>query len=354
MFRNLIFDWSGTLVDDLGPVIEATNAVFERHGLEPLGREEFRRRFRLPYVDFYDEHLPGVPMAELEDCFRAAFASAKSEVTVLPHAREKLAWCGERGIRAFVLTSMDADAFRAQLEKFGLERAFEATYAGVIDKRAMIHHILVTHGLDPARTALVGDMIHDVETARHGGVVSVAVLTGYTHPEVLAQARPDLTVPDLAVLRGLMERAWPVERPVATAGVLVHDGEGRVLLLRTRKWSGLWGIPGGKIERGERSAEAARREVMEETGLRIDEPLFVMVQDCIDSPEFERPAHFLLMNYVARAEGTEVTLNHEAEESRWVPVSEVLAWRLNRPTRELFVECLARGLVPGGQPEGSA
>ncbi len=211
MFRNLIFDWSGTLVDDLGPVIEATNAVFARHGLPLFDREQFRRRFRLPYVEFYDEHLPGVPMGELEDCFRAAFANARSQVTIMPHAREKLAWCGARGIRAFVLTSMDPGAFHAQLEAFGLRDAFEATYSGVIDKRHMIHRILATHGLDPAQTAFVGDMIHDVETARHGGLASVAVLTGYNHPEVLATARPDLTVPDLAALRELMERSLRME-----------------------------------------------------------------------------------------------------------------------------------------------
>ena len=52
MFRNLIFDWSGTLVDDLGPVIEATNAVLGKYDLPPLDREGFRRRFRLPYREF--------------------------------------------------------------------------------------------------------------------------------------------------------------------------------------------------------------------------------------------------------------------------------------------------------------
>jgi len=240
MFRNLIFDWSGTLVDDLGPVIEATNAVFARHGLAPFGREEFRRRFRLPYVDFYDEHLPGVPLGELEACFRTAFAQAKSAVTVLPHAREKLAWCAAHGIRAFVLTSMDTPAFRRQLAAFGLEGAFEATYAGVVDKREMIHRILANHCLDPAHTALVGDMIHDVETARHGGVASVAVLTGYTHPEVLALARPDLTVPDLAALRALMERSVPTPAAMGT-----HPPDPRIDRIHVRAlhaW-GLVGVP---------------------------------------------------------------------------------------------------------------
>ena len=206
MFENLIFDWSGTLVDDLGPVLDATNAVFSAYGLEPMTREEFRRRFRLPYVGFYEEVLPGVPISELEDIFRAAFAASRSPVTVLPHAREKLDWCRRRGIRSFVLTSMDAVAFGRQLEQFQLADVFEATYAGVIDKRHRIGEILERHGLERRRTAFVGDMVHDIETARHGGVTSVAVLTGYTAPETLAEANPDFTVADLNELREMLER----------------------------------------------------------------------------------------------------------------------------------------------------
>jgi FolB domain-containing protein len=49
-------------------------------------------------------------------------------------------------------------------------------------------------------------MTHDIETARHGGIASIAVLTGYQHSEVLAAVRPDLTVPDLRALRELLDR----------------------------------------------------------------------------------------------------------------------------------------------------
>lgn len=220
MFKNLIFDWSGTLVDDLGPVIEATNAVLGEYGLPAMDREEFRRRFRLPYREFYAELLPRVPLAELEVHFRKAFAAAASPVTVLPHAKEKLEWCGIAGVRAFVLTSMDAAAFEQQLRSFGFQRHFEATYSGIVDKREVIHQILERHGLDRAETAFVGDMTHDIETARHGGIASIAVLTGYQHSEVLAGVRPDLTVPDLGVLRQLFDRtraagAVPEAPPVA-------------------------------------------------------------------------------------------------------------------------------------------
>ncbi len=336
MFRNLIFDWSGTLVDDLPPVLEATNRVLEVYGKPALDREEFRERFRLPYREFYEEVLPGVPLEELEDHFRAAFSASDAPVTVLPHTRGKLEWCRRHGIRSFVLTSMDADAFRLQLEEFQLGGFFEATYAGVLDKRERILEILATHRLDPAETAFVGDMVHDVDTARHARVTAVAVLSGYTRAEPLAEALPDVTVRDLEGLRKLMERPLDRRPPVATVGALIEDEDGRFLMVRTHKWGHRWGIPGGKIERGEAAEAALRREVREETGLEIDAPRFVMVQDCIDSEEFQRPEHFLLLNYHARRRSGEVVLNDEAEDFRWVTPDEASALDLNRPTRVLL------------------
>ncbi len=345
MFRNLIFDWSGTLVDDLGPVIEATNAVLANYDVAPLDREGFRRAFRLPYRDFYTELLPDVPLEELEAHFRPAFDAAVTPVTVLPFAREKLDWCAALGVRTFVLTSMDTPAFERQMDAFGLRGHFEATYSGVLDKREIIHRILADHGLDPRETAFVGDMTHDVETARHGGISSIAVLTGYNHAEVLAAVRPDITVPDLGVLRGLFERDRARERPVATVAALLHDGSGNVLVVRTEKWGNRWGVPGGKIERGEPAEDALRREIREETALEISEIRFALVQDCIDSPEFHRPGHFLLLNYVARAISTAVVLNDEAHEFRWLPAAGALALDLNEPTRVLLDAALENRLI---------
>jgi phosphoglycolate phosphatase len=189
-YRSLLFDWSGTLVDDLPPTLHATNTVLGEHNVPALSREEFRQRFRLPYPEFYEEVLPGVPIETLEDTFRTSFNKSPKGVTVLPHAREMLEWCRDQKIRCFVLSSMDEGLFTEQAHDFGLHSYFEAIYAGVIDKRERIGDILKSHDLSAADTAFVGDMVHDVDTAKHGGIASVALATGYDPVERLEQSDP--------------------------------------------------------------------------------------------------------------------------------------------------------------------
>ena len=60
--------------------------------------------------------------------------------------------------------------------------------------------------------------------------------------------------------------------PAVAAGVIVEDGEGRVLLVRRAKEParGLLGVPGGFVDVGESAEEAARREAREETGLEVE------------------------------------------------------------------------------------
>jgi ADP-ribose pyrophosphatase YjhB (NUDIX family) len=108
-------------------------------------------------------------------------------------------------------------------------------------------------------------------------------------------------------------------------------------MVRTQKWSGRWGIPGGKIKYGEPSVEALRRELKEETNLEIDDIRFVLVQDCIESSEFYRRAHFVLLNYTCRCAGPrEVVLNDEAQEYRWMKFEEAFSLDLNLPTLRLL------------------
>jgi ADP-ribose pyrophosphatase YjhB (NUDIX family) len=124
--------------------------------------------------------------------------------------------------------------------------------------------------------------------------------------------------------------------PISTVGALIFNPEREVLMIRTHKWSNLWGIPGGKIKWGETAEDALRREVHEETALKITNIQFVVVQDCIRSKEFYREAHFVLLNYTCDTPGGQVILNDEAEEFQWLAPRAALNLELNTPTRILL------------------
>lgn len=124
--------------------------------------------------------------------------------------------------------------------------------------------------------------------------------------------------------------------PVPTVGALILNPRAEVLLIKTHKWGDRWGIPGGKIHEGEKMEEGLKREILEETGLKIRDIRFALVQEAVNSQEFYRPAHFILINYFAFSEETQVTLNNEAEDCRWVKPGEALSMDLNTYTKVLI------------------
>ena len=348
MIRNIIFDWSGTLVDDLPAVLKASNHVLTQSGRPAMSLDKFRAEFALPFTKFYDRHTPGLPMDQLEAWFHAEFRVVQDSVVELPHARKFLEFCRERNIRTFLLSTVLGEYYETQCRVLGFDAFLDKAYTDVWDKREKIHEILRENDLKPDETLFIGDMEHDIETARHGGIHSCAVLTGYNTLEQLRAVGPDLIVEHLSELRAVLEknnfRLKPLkteenaEPPLATVGALIFNAKNEALMIRTHKWSGKWGIPGGKIKRGETALAALRREIKEETNLAVKDIEFVLVQDCISSKEFYRDAHFVLLNYVCRAAGKklDVVLNDEGFEFRWVPLAAVKKLKLNKPTKILI------------------
>ncbi|HUL51036.1 MAG TPA: NUDIX domain-containing protein [Candidatus Nitrosotalea sp.] len=360
MIRNIIFDWSGTLVDDLDAVWRATNGVLRKAGVAELTVERFRSEFCLPYISFYSRHVSHIPSTQLEDWFRGCFEEAQDSIKELPHARTFLSFCRARGLQTFVLSAVFQEHYQSQSARTGFHEFIDHAYVQVRDKRLTIGEIIREHGLQREETLFIGDMQHDIETARQGAISSCAVLTGYNGRDQLQASDPDLIVENLEELRTILERhelSLPRDpgagnagggRPIATVGGLIFNSAGEVLMIRTRKWSNLWGIPGGKIEFGESSSAALQRELKEETNLDVTDIRFVLVQDCIHSKEFHRDAHFVLLNYTCCCSGVpQVVLNDEAQEFRWIGLTAAQTLPLNQPTRVLIQEVLKRGRGDG-------
>ncbi|MFT5469431.1 MAG: phosphoglycolate phosphatase [Verrucomicrobiales bacterium] len=201
MFRNVIFDWSGTLCNDLPPVLDTINRILDHFGVDQVSEAEFLAEFELPFAGFYKDRAPLATHDDLERLYREFFPLSQREAEPIEHALDFVHHV-RPGRRLFVLSAATAEHFHEQADLLGFERAwFERLYLGVRDKREVIQQLLAENVLAPQETCFIGDMRHDIETAQHAGITSIAVLTGYDSAEKLAPCEPDLTVANLLELR---------------------------------------------------------------------------------------------------------------------------------------------------------
>ena len=109
-------------------------------------------------------------------------------------------------------------------------------------------------------------------------------------------------------------------REVAAVGAIAIE-DGRILLIRRGHAPslGLWSLPGGRVEPGESDVDAVRREVAEETGLRVDVgPL---------AGEVRRPGVgdvvYRIRDYLVTVVDGEPTAGDDADDVAWVPLDQL-------------------------------
>jgi len=142
-----------------------------------------------------------------------------------------------------------------------------------------------------------------------------------------------------------MNQPLPPPRPLCTVGALVVNSNAEVLIVRTTKWRGTWGVPGGKLDWGESLQEALLREFREEVALDLQQVRFALLQEAILDSQFHVPAHFVLVNYYAFSASTQVVPNEEIVEWVWLPPEQALSYPLNNFTERLVSDCIERNII---------
>jgi len=128
------------------------------------------------------------------------------------------------------------------------------------------------------------------------------------------------------------------DRPLVGVGVAVVD-EGKILLVRRghEPGRGLWAVPGGKVDRGERLVEAAAREVEEETGLTVEIGDLVWAGEHISDH-----GHIVLIDFLGKVVGGVLVAGDDADQAEWVLLEEARDYPLTDTMYDLIEVLLSR------------
>jgi len=134
-----------------------------------------------------------------------------------------------------------------------------------------------------------------------------------------------------------LTRLYPKQPIVGVGAVIICNGK---ILLEKRKnepGKGKWSVPGGLVELGESVEQTVTREVKEETGLEVEKPEHIDVVDNIIRDESGRVKyHFVIIDYFMRLKGGTLKAASDAEELKWVPLSDVEKYDLTKTFRAFF------------------
>ena len=139
-----------------------------------------------------------------------------------------------------------------------------------------------------------------------------------------------------------MKRLYPSTPVAGVASTVFKDS--KVLLVRRKNspGKGSLGIPGGVIELGEQAAEAAAREVYEETGVIVEPVRVITVFDSIvKDDEGKIKYHYTLCEYLCRPVGGVLKAATDVSEALWAPINELEIFGVN-PGTVRFIRRTAR------------
>lgn len=200
----IIWDWNGTLLNDLDLCIASINQLLKTRSLPLLDHSTYREVFSFPVKEYYraigfdfsreDFAIPAREFIDLYDSRVENCPLHESALEVLRFFSEK------EGARQFVLSAMEQPMLEKTLKHNKIFSFFEAV-AGLNDHYAVSkiergQQLLASLNILKQKTWMIGDTIHDYEVAEALGVNCILVADGH-------QSEPRLQQTGAKVIRGL-------------------------------------------------------------------------------------------------------------------------------------------------------
>jgi len=189
--KHLVWDWNGTLLDDLTLVVTATNACLATVGGPVVTADEHRRDFRRPVVDYYT-YVLGRPVnhdefKRLDDAFHEAYRLGMASLVLTADAHEAMTrWPGTQSL----LSMFFHDELLIEVARHGLAARLSRVdglpgSTGGYRKASYLEAHLAALGLPGSQVVLIGDSVDDGDATAAVGAGCVLYSGGFTDPELL-------------------------------------------------------------------------------------------------------------------------------------------------------------------------
>lgn len=190
--RHIVWDWNGTLLDDVRLCTELINGVMRRRGMRTITVEEHRDRFDFPVIRYYERlgfDLEEESFDDLSVEFIDGYEERRDECVLHDGARELLEAVHSRGLSQSILSAYRQETLDDLIDQMGM-RAFFSHVVGQEGIRGeskveRARRKFAGMACAPHEVLVVGDTGHDCEVAQQVGAACILVSHGHHSAERL-------------------------------------------------------------------------------------------------------------------------------------------------------------------------
>jgi phosphoglycolate phosphatase len=188
----IIWDWNGTLLNDIDICIESINRILDKRGRNRITKESYLEFFRFPVIDFYT-HLGFDFKKEnfdaLSDEYIKHYLSIESQSSIQDGAIDLLNYFKDHHIHQVVLSAMEQDTLDRSIRKLHIHQYFhEIIGTGNFyghGKMELARQFVERSSVFPGRITMLGDTLHDHEVAETLGCHCILIASGHQPYEKL-------------------------------------------------------------------------------------------------------------------------------------------------------------------------
>lgn len=192
-YKNILWDWNGTILNDTPVAFEATNILLERYGYPTITLEYYRDNIDTPIVNFYSKifDLNKHVMQMLDDEWGVLYNQISDKIGLHEGVKELLRFFADENCRQVILSAFRTEEITKYARKFSVEKYFEnilGTQNIVMESKTIRgRRYMQEHKFAPEQTLYIGDTVHDCDTALALGVDCVLFSGGQQSPKLLQQ-----------------------------------------------------------------------------------------------------------------------------------------------------------------------